>query len=771
MTQIAQQDLSMTSTASASVPNSSGVTLWSDALAGITLFIVAIPVSIGIASTLGVSPYAGLIAGIIGGTIVGWISGSQTSVSGPSAGLAAIILTEIASLRGFETFLFALIIAGIFQIAFGWFRLGELADFLPSSVVKGLIAAVGIILMLKAIPHLLGHDTDPIGEMSFWQPDRQTTFSEFLKISGDTHFGAATIGLLSLVILSIWEFVKSPRMRLVPAPLVVIIVGSAMGLWLRRYDIGWSGEPWHFFRVPTREPVDGVLQPLLTFPSFEQWSTLSLYGAALLMAVVASLETLLNIDAIDRLDPEQRHTPPNRELMAQGIGNVLCGLLGGLPITSRVVHSSVSLDAGGRTKRATIIHGCLFLLCIFLLPTYLNLIPLSCIAAILFWTGAKMARPNMFQSIWAEGKHQFIPFVLTVIAIVLTEKIIGASIGLIVGIGFILSSNLRRPLKKFQEKHISGELTRIELGSQVSFLNRGVFERTLRATRPGSHILLDASRTDYIDPDILALIREFREKTAPKFGIEVSLRGFKARYSLDDETRFVDYSTRELQQDLKPMEVLQLLQEGNRRFQAGQPLFRDHSRQLATAALGQFPFAAILSCIDSRAPVETILDLGLGDVFSIRIAGNVVGPKVLGSLEYACGVAGSKLIVVLGHTKCGAVTASVNFTGQGVNPAQATGCSHLGAIVDRIADSIHQDQREHLPAPGTAEHEQLVNIVTRENILHSVDRIVNESPILRRLANEGKVGLVGALYDVSSGEVEFYVDQGIGFDGPRTSIE
>ncbi len=457
------------------------------------------------------------------------------------------------------------------------------------------------------------------------------------------------------------------------------------------------------------------------------------------------------------------HTAQSRT-GGSGCWQLLMRIAGGLPVTSRVVHSSVSLDAGGKTKRATIIHGCLFLLATLLVPSYLNLIPLSCIAAILLWTGVKMASPQLFRSMWAEGKYQFIPFMLTVVAIVLTEKIIGASIGLCVGLGFILSSNLRRPLKKFQEKHIGGDLTRIELGSQVSFLNRGVFERTLRAARPGSHILLDASRTDFIDPDILALIRDFREKTAPKFGIEVSLRGFREKYSLEDETRFIDYSTRELQQDLKPHEVLQILQEGNRRFQSGQPLFRDHTNQLATAAQGQFPFAAILSCIDSRAPVETILDLGLGDVFSIRIAGNVVGPKVLGSLEYACGVAGSKLIVVLGHTKCGAVTASVNFTGQAIDPEEATGCSHLHAIVDRISSSIDPVERLQLPAPGTLQHAEFVECVTRENVLNSVKLIVEESPILRRLAEEGKIGLVGAVYDVGSGKVDFFVDRAIGIE-------
>lgn len=733
------------------------------------LFLVSIPISIGIAQSFGVSPYAGLIAGVIGGVVVGLISGSHTSISGPSAGLTAIILTEIASLRGFETFLFALLLAGLIQIGLGLLRVGELADFLPSSVVKGLIAAVGVILILKQIPHLLGHDSDPMGEMSFWQPDKQTTFSEFLKISGDTHWGAVMTGAISLVILAVWEFSRSKKLQTVPAFLVVIVVGTGIGMWLRRYDVGWSGEAWHFLRLPTPDPDTGAFS-LFTFPNFDQWRNPSIYLAAVIIAVVASLESLLNLSAVDRLDPQRRHSPPSRELLAQGVGNTLAGLLGGLPIASRVVHSSVSINAGGRTKHVTIMHGVLFGLGALFLPMILNQIPLSCIAAILLWTGAKMASPQLFRSVWAEGRYQFIPFILTMVAIVFTEKLIGALIGLAIGVAFILNSNLRRPIRKMREKHIAGELTRIELGNQVSFLNRGMLERALRDVQPGAHLMLDATQTDYIDPDILSLIRDYKERIAPKYNIEVSLRGFKNKYSLNDETHFIDYSTRELQQDLKPREVLQILQEGNRRFQAGQPLFRDYARQLTTAAQGQFPFAAVLSCIDSRAPVETVLDLGLGDIFSIRIAGNVVGPKVLGSLEYACGVAGSKLIVVLGHTKCGAVNASVTFACKGVRPEEATGCKHLEAIVDRITHSIDADQCKLLDQQPVEATGRFVEQVTRENVLHSIRQIVHESPTLRRLSDEGKIGVVGAIYDVASGNIEFLLDEAIGLNPEKPKL-
>jgi carbonic anhydrase len=732
-----------------------------DFLAGWSVFLIAVPVSVGIAESFNVSLYAGLIGGIVGGTVVGLISGSQTSISGPSAGLSFIILNEIAALKSFDTFLLALFVAGLFQILFGLLRFGSVSYFFPSCVVKGLIAAVGVILILKQIPHLLGHDTDPIGEMSFWQPDSQNTFSEVLMISGDMHFGAIAIGIVSLILLFAWEFSKNSNLKSIPAPIVVVVVGSLLGLWLARLDVSWSVEPRHFFRVPIPTDTD-TSWTYFRFPNWSQWTNPTVYLAGFAIAVVASLETLLNLDATDRLDPEQRNSPPSRELIAQGVGNCLCGILGGVPITSRVVHSNAGMLSGARTKWTAVIHGILFLLGALFLPVYLNHIPLACISAILLFIGIKMATPKLFVEMWREGRYQFIPFIVTVIAIVFSEKLVGAVIGLSFGIAFILNSNLRRPLKRTEEKHASGALIRIDLATQVTFLNRGVLEKTLRETPAGKHVLLDASNSDYIDPDVLMLIREFKNRIAPKQGVEVSLRGFKDKYSLADEIRFVDYTTRELQQDLTPRDVLGILLDGNQRFQAGQGLFRDYSTQLKTAGLGQFPFAAVLSCIDSRAPVETILDLGLGDIFSIRIAGNVVGPKVLGSLEYACGVAGSKLILVLGHTKCGAVNASVNFACTKGDPELLTGCKHLAAIVDRVTTSIDQDKCALVNQMPAEEKSRFVENVCKANVLHSVQEIVDQSPILKRLSDEGKIAIVGAMYDVASGKIEFYIEHAVG---------
>jgi len=739
-----------------------------DALSAIVLVLIGIPVSIGIAQAYGVPPYAGLIAGIIGGVVVGWLSGSHTSVSGPSAGLSAIILAEMAQLRTLETFFLALFLAGLLQVVLGYLRVGALSYFFPSSVVKGLIAAVGLVLIFKQIPHLLGHDTDPIGEMSFWQPDRETTFTEFFKISGDTHLGAVLTSVVSLVLLFGWNRLPWRLLKVIPAPLVCIVAGVLLANWLRQFDKGWSVEPHHFFEVPLIAP-DTPLLSILRFPDWSQWMNPMVYVAAFIVASVASLETLLNIEAIDRLDPEQRISPTSRELMAQGVGNALCGLLGGLPITSRVIHGTVNVQSGGKTRWAAILHGVLFAVLIFAVPTYINQIPIACIAAILFATGVRMARPMLFSDMWKQGFYQFVPFAITVLAIFFTEKLIGAVIGVMVGIGFILNSNLRRPLRKRIERHLSGEVIRVELSNQVSFLNRATLERTFEEASAGAHFLLDASNTDYIDPDVLALIRDFKTKTAPKRGIEVSLRGFKDKYSLVDETKYVDYSTRELQSNLSPFQVLQILREGNERFRTGASIFRDPQAQLKTADEGQFPFAAVLSCIDSRAPVETILDLGLGDIFSIRIAGNVVGPKVLGSLEYACGVAGSKLVLVLGHTKCGAVNASVKFFSEGVRPADATGCTYLEAIVDRITSSIEPHRGREFMQLVPEEKAAFVEQVSRANVLHSIEQIVRESPTLHSLAESGKVGFIGAMYNVGTGEIEFFEKESLGFQSPATS--
>jgi carbonic anhydrase len=742
-----------------------GVTgLVRDLTAGAVVFLVALPLCLGIALASGVpqqSLFSGLLAGIVGGLVVGVLSGSHTSVSGPAAGLTAVVAAQISLLGSFQAFLLAVLIGGLIQVGLGIARAGFIAAFFPSSVIKGLLAAIGVILILKQIPHLLGHDTDYEGEMAFQQPDQETTFTELVALLADLHMGAAAIGLLSLAFLILWARIPAWKKSIVPAPLVVVVLGVVLGQLFERLGEPWKIQSSHLVQVPVADSLQGFLR-FLQMPDFSQWTNPAIYVAGVTIAIVASLETLLNLQAVDKLDPQQRVSPVNRELLAQGVGNVVCGLIGGLPVTSVIVRSSVNVHAGSQTKLSAIFHGFLLLMCVMLLPTYINLIPLSSLAAILLVTGVKLVSPGLIRQMWRGGRYQFIPFATTLVAIVLTDLLIGILIGLAVSISFILNSNLRRPLRRLDEKHLSGHVLHIELANQVSFLNRAALERALREAPRGGHVLIDASNTDYIDPDLLDLIRDFKEQIAPAHGVQVSLRGFRAKYQLQDEIQFVDYSTRELQEQLTPAQVLQILCEGNERFRTGQPLSRDLGRQLHATAKGQHPFAVVLSCIDSRAPAEIILDLGLGDIFSVRIAGNVTSRKILGSMEYACAVAGAKLILVMGHTRCGAVTAAVNLACSTTKPEQATGCQHLETIVHEIQQSIDPATCQRMEMLSAAEQEAFVDSVARRNVLHAVQGIIQQSQTIANLVHQGRIDVVGALYDVTSGKIDILTGPGRG---------
>jgi carbonic anhydrase len=477
---------------------------------------------------------------------------------------------------------------------------------------------------------------------------------------------------------------------------------------------------------------------------------------------VASLETLLNLEAVDRLDPAQRHSPPDRELWAQGVGNVISGLIGGLPLTSVIVRSSVNVNAGSKTRLSTMVHGSLLLGCVLLVPHLLNMIPLASLAAILVMTGLKLASPKLLKQMWAEGWPQFLPFVLTVVAIVATDLLKGIAVGLFVALGFILHSNLRRPLRRVLEKHVTGEVLRIELANQVSFLNRAALERALHAVPRGGHVLLDARNTDYIDPDILDLIDDFRRTKAPAHGVEVSTVGFKDRYpKLEDKIQFVDHSSRDVRDALRPEQVLQIFKDGNQRFLSGQRLTRDLVRQVHATSRGQNPMAVVLSCIDSRTPAELIFDMGIGDIFSIRIAGNVAREKVLGSMEYSCCVAGAKLILVLGHTSCGAVRTAVELARKGQTAEEATGCKHIDVLIDDIQHAINPDVPMPLPDdPDTPVRDSYVDDVARRNVQRTMAIIRHQSQPLNRLIEQGKLAVVGGLYDVRTGEVSFFALDG-----------
>lgn len=762
-----------------------------DLLSGSIVFLVAMPLCLGIAIASDADPIAGLISGIVGGMLVGLLSGSHTSVSGPAAGLTAIVAAQIIELGSYSTFLLAVVLAGIIQIVLGLIKAGALSAYFPTSVVKGLLAAIGIIIILKQLPLLLGHNKDmgvlfghsealaeynkhPHPQVDYSHP-LGDVFAGFFKsigevwlYSGGIQWGAIAVGVVTILFLVMWDRIKTLKQSLLPAPLLAVAISVGMAVLFSHFGEHWKLDETQLVDVPIAKSVD-EFRAFFSFPDFSKLTTVAVYVAALTLAAVASLETLLNLDAVDALDPKQRRSPPNRELIAQGVGNVVVGMIGGIPLTSVVIRGSVNVNAGAQSKLSAIFHGLLLLACTALIPTVLKMIPLSCLAGILILTGFKLASPRLFLEMWREGRYQFMPFLFTLVAIVVTDLLVGIGIGLLLSLIFVLNSNLRRPLRRIMEKHVSGDVLHIELANQVSFLNRPALEQAIREVPESCGVLLDATNTDYIDPDILQMIRQYKRNSNLGIMPRISLRGFRDKYQLDDEIQFVDYTSRDVQAKLTPDLALRILQQGNERFCNNQRLARDLGRQVLATSTGQHPFAAVLSCIDSRAPVETILDCGLGDVFSVRVAGNVTSPKVLGSLEYATAVVGAKLILVLGHTKCGAVNAAVNLTSSAQSIEQATGCQHLESVLEEIRPSIPLPVLNGLRS-AQLPMEQFIEDVGRKNVIHSVQRIVQQSRTIGCLVEQGRVAVVGAIYDVQSGRVEFLLDESVGLTETTVSI-
>lgn len=624
-------------------------TLPRDITASIAVFLVALPLCLGIALASNAPLFSGIISGIIGGIAVGVLSGSHKSVSGPAAGLTAIVAAQIAALGGFEPFLAAVAIAGVMQILMGTFRLGFIAAFFPTSVIKGLLAAIGLILILKQIPHVLGHDADAEGEMSFQQPDNQNTFSELLATVSDVLPGATLIGILSILLLIGWDKVKALKKLPVPPALVVVLFGVGVNLLLRRLGHAWEIKASHLVQVPVAASL-GDFAGFLQTPAFSHFTNPLVYKAAFTVALVASLETLLNLEAVDKIDPDQRQSPANRELVAQGVGNLMSGLVGGLPMTSVIVRSSVNINSGGRTKLSAILHGLLLIGCVVTVPQWLNEIPLSALAAILIVTGFKLASPKLFREMWNEGRAQFLPFVITIAAIVFTDLLTGVIIGLGISILFILHSNLRRPLRRIVEKHAGGDVLRIELANQVSFLNKAALERTIREVPRGGRVIIDARKTDYIDPDIRDLLSDLRDTTAAAHGIELGFLGLKDHNVSDDHVQFVDFSSLEKRSELTPAGVLGILKAGNERFAEGHSIRRDARPASEPAA----PIAAILSCSDSPLSPDLVFDTAPGEIASVSVAGHAATDLTATSLAKACSASAARLLVVLGHHGCAA---------------------------------------------------------------------------------------------------------------------
>lgn len=484
--------------------------LMSDVPASIVVFLVAMPLCLGIALASGAPLFSGLIAGVIGGIVVGALSDSSLGVSGPAAGLAVIVLTTIEDLGSFEIFLVAVILAGIIQLILGFAKGGIIAYYFPSSVIMGMLSGIGIIIFLKQIPHAFGYDRDPEGNFSFFQVDGQNTFSELWNMLGFISPGALIIAVVSLTILLLWETSSLKQYRasqLIPGPLVAVVAGILL-------NIMFSSTPELMLRidqiveVPVAESISGFFGNF-TLPDFTALVNPQVYVAAIVIAVVASLETLLCVEASDKLDPYKRVTPTNRELKAQGVGNILSGLIGGLPITQVIVRSSVNIQSGGKTKLSAILHGVLILASVVLIPGLLNLIPLATLAAILLIVGYKLAKPSFFRKMYQQGTRQFIPYIVTVLGIVFTDLLIGLGIGLAVAAFFVLYNNYRIPYKMTRENLEGKEKITIELAQEVTFLNKASILKSLDQIPDRATVEIDASKTFYMDHDVLEIIENF----------------------------------------------------------------------------------------------------------------------------------------------------------------------------------------------------------------------------------------------------------------------
>ncbi len=512
--------------------------LRSDFPASIVVFLVAVPLCLGIALASGAPLFSGIIAGIIGGIVVTSFSGSSLGVSGPAAGLAVIVLGAITELGSFNTFLLAVVIAGLIQIILGFLKAGIIGYYFPSSVIKGMLSGIGVIIILKQIPHAFGYDQAPEGDFEFFQSDGHTTISDLYYMLEVISPGALIISALSLIILILWEqnFIKKLKIsQVIQGPLVAVFLGIILNLIFQNTSI-FALKPDQVVNIPVADSISNFFN-LFTFPDFSQILNSEVYVIAMTIAIVASLETLLCVEATDKLDPDKRITPTNRELIAQGIGNMTSGLIGGLPVTQVIVRSWANIQSGGKTRISAFLHGVLILLSAMFIPNILNLIPLSSLAAILLVVGYKLAKPATFRQMYKLGISEFIPFIVTITGIVFTDLLIGISLGLVTGVMYILWNNFRTPYHFNPEEYEPGKPIQIQLSEDVSFLNKAGIMNTLNHLPENSKVIIDASRATNIHTDILEIFEDFK-LNAPTKNIDFSITGLINKKSVNPVKKF-----------------------------------------------------------------------------------------------------------------------------------------------------------------------------------------------------------------------------------------
>lgn len=493
-----------------------------DIPAGLVVFLVALPLCLGIALASGAPLFSGLIAGLIGGLVISWASGSQLSVSGPAAGLTVIVLNAIEQLGSYSGFLVSVVLAGVIQLTLGFMKAGIIGAFFPSAVIKGMLVAIGLILIIKQLPHAVGYHKGFEGDESYMNETAASSFQELIDAFGLFSYGSVIITFGSLLLLLIWETPLLKRLaftKLIPGPLIVVAWGIAHNTIAQQWFPSLVVKDGDLVNLPVTESLTGFVN-LFTTPDFSFLANPQVYSIAITLAVIASLETLLSLEAVDKLDPLKRTAPTNRELKAQGFGNMLSGLIGGLPITAVIVRSAANINAGGHTRVSSFVHGLFLLLSILFFTQFMNMIPLACLAAILLQTGYKLAKPQQFVALYKQGWNQFVPFLVTVICILITDLLQGIVIGIGIGLYFVIVSNYRESiLMHFEEDHYV-----LVLNKDVSFLNKALLRRLLNNIEENSTVVIDATKAKFIDFDIQETLENFL-KTAPDDNIEVVVHG------------------------------------------------------------------------------------------------------------------------------------------------------------------------------------------------------------------------------------------------------
>ena len=515
-------------------------TLKHDLPASIVVFFVALPLCLGIALASGAPLFSGVIAGIIGGVVVGALSGSKLGVSGPAAGLAAIVLTAIGSLGGYENFLVAVVLGGIIQIIFGVLKAGIIGYYFPSSVIKGMLTGIGIIIILKQIPNFFGYDEESAWDLEFFEIDGGNTFSELFAIIENITPGAALIGLVSLLLLIFWDKVltkKSKVFEIIQGPFVVVVLGIIFYI-LTKQDEQLSIGAKHMVNVPIPTDLTSFIGQF-SFPNFSVISNLEVWVVAFTIALVASLETLLSVEASDKIDPDKNVTPTNRELLAQGSGNIISGLIGGLPITQVIVRSSANVQSGGKSKLSTIIHGFLLLISVILIPKLLNKIPLSVSAAILLIVGYKLAKPSVFKQMYKLGWKQWVPFIVTVIGIIFTDLLFGIGLGLGVGIIVVLIKSYQNShFLHIEDKSNGKQKLKMTLAEEVTFFNKGAILKELDRIPEDSYLELDVRKTRYLDNDIIEILDDFAFKAKAR---NIDIKLISERGIIENPPSFLEF--------------------------------------------------------------------------------------------------------------------------------------------------------------------------------------------------------------------------------------